>query len=128
MKRSVTKPPAQDTNEVKDDQKIDNNEAKVVRICVLGVTGVGKSYVILFKTADGPNSCTKQCSTLRFCYPINENEIEFKITDTPGWFDINNVRDPTPEVLIEQINKCIKISQNGITAFFIVVPDNFRNI
>ena len=43
-------------------------------------------------------------------------------TDTPGWFDADNERLPSVHSMLNKINECIKISESGITAFFIVVP------
>eukprot|EP01083_Nonionella_stella_P026994 74254_1 len=107
-------------------------EEEIVRICVLGASGVGKSSLCnflcdapVFKVSDGLDSCTKFASSHSFTYTIDHKEVHFEITDTPGWFDADNEekdRLPSVQTMLIKINECIKISENGITAFFIVVP------
>eukprot|EP01084_Bolivina_argentea_P192286 330128_1 len=104
-------------------------EEEVIRICVLGASGVGKSSLCnflsnkdTFKISDGLDSCTQQSQSELFSYEINNKDIKFEITDTPGWFDADNDRLPSINTMLMKINECIQISETGITAFIIVIP------
>jgi len=106
-------------------------EEEVVRFCVLGASGVGKSSLCnflagsddAFKIGGGFDSCTQQSSSHTFSFEIDHNEIRFEITDTPGWFDADGgQRLPSVQAMLRKIDQCLDISNNGITAFIIVVP------
>ena len=104
-------------------------EEEVVRICVLGASGVGKSSLCnflcdssVFKIGDGFDSCTQQPKTYAFIHDIDNKSVHYEITDTPGWFDADQERLPSVHTMLKKINECIKISETGITAFFICVP------
>ncbi len=104
-------------------------EQEIVRICVLGASGVGKSSLCnflcdknAFKVGGGLDACTIVSQSEVFVHKINDEDIKFEITDTPGWFDADSDRLPSVNSMLIKINECIKITETGITAFLIVIP------
>ena len=105
-------------------------EEEVIRICVLGASGVGKSSLCnflcdttAFRVGDGFDSCTQRASSYAFSYELSEGKtVNYEITDTPGWFDADQDRLPSVYIMLNKITECIKISETGITAFFLCVP------
>jgi len=104
-------------------------EEEIIRVCVLGASGVGKSSLCnflsdstAFKVGGGFDSCTQQSSSHLFTFQIQQTDVHFEITDTPGWFDADGERLPSVQFMLSKIQQCLSISNSGITAYFIVVP------
>lgn len=99
---------------------------KIIRLCVLGATGIGKSSLCnfllgqddIFEVGDGFDCCTEKSESKQFIYNIDSEEIQFEITDTPGWFNASpNQRVLPRDKMIDNINECIKISKTGLFSY-----------
>eukprot|EP01084_Bolivina_argentea_P157323 274158_1 len=125
--------PAYNDRSIQSNSQIYNRNIQqiLIRIAVLGATGVGKSSLCnlisasdIFEVNDGLESCTQQPISTEFYYTINNKQCHFKVTDFEGWFGAN--RELLGENRIQQFLNVVKrstdITRYGISAILLLIP------